>query len=76
VACLVTGFGLLVVADAAWAHAIGVTCLLVFIALAFSAIGPDEIASIEPGDTEVAAHRGDVPVRASGRGRHRASTRR
>ncbi|HEY2593193.1 MAG TPA: cytochrome d ubiquinol oxidase subunit II [Chloroflexota bacterium] len=76
VACLVTGFGLLVVADAAWAHAIGVTCLLVFIALAFSAIGPDEIASIDPGDTEVAAHGGDVPLRASGRGRYRASTRR
>jgi cytochrome d ubiquinol oxidase subunit II len=38
VACLIFGFGLLNVADARWAHAIGVACLIGFLALAFFAI--------------------------------------
>jgi cytochrome bd ubiquinol oxidase subunit II len=37
-ACLVAGFGLLSVADAGWAHGIGVACLLAFVALGFCAI--------------------------------------
>ena len=37
-ACLIVGFGLLNVADAAWAHAIGLVCLLVFVLIAFRAI--------------------------------------
>jgi cytochrome bd ubiquinol oxidase subunit II len=37
-ACLVAGFGFLTVADAPWAHAIGVVCLLAFVPLAFCAI--------------------------------------
>lgn len=38
VACLIAGFGLLNIADASWAHAIGVTCLFGFVGLAFRAI--------------------------------------
>jgi cytochrome d ubiquinol oxidase subunit II len=38
VACLIVGVGLLNVANAGWAHAIGVTCLIGFIALGFAAI--------------------------------------
>jgi cytochrome d ubiquinol oxidase subunit II len=37
-ACLIAGFGLLTVADAAWAHAVGVVCLMAFVVLAFGAI--------------------------------------
>jgi cytochrome d ubiquinol oxidase subunit II len=37
-ACLIAGIGLLNIADAAWAHAIGVACLIAFVALAFGAI--------------------------------------
>ncbi len=38
VACLVVGFGLLNVADARWAHGVGVVCLLSFVVLGFRAI--------------------------------------
>ncbi|HEV2980492.1 MAG TPA: cytochrome d ubiquinol oxidase subunit II [Solirubrobacteraceae bacterium] len=38
IACLIAGFALLNVAEAGWAHAIGVVCLLCFIAIAFRAI--------------------------------------
>jgi cytochrome d ubiquinol oxidase subunit II len=38
VACLIAGFGLLNIADATWAHAVGVTCLFGFVGLAFRAI--------------------------------------
>ena len=37
-ACLIAGFGLLNIADATWAHAIGVTCLFGFVGAAFRAI--------------------------------------
>jgi cytochrome bd ubiquinol oxidase subunit II len=45
--CLIAGVGLLNVADAGWAHAIGVVCLIAFVAVGFIAIGvptdgPDE----------------------------------
>ena len=36
--CLIAGFGLLNVADARWAHAVGVACLFAFIVLAFLVI--------------------------------------
>ena len=38
VACLIAGFGLLNIANAAWAHAVGVTCLFGFAGLAVCAI--------------------------------------
>ena len=37
-ACLIAGFGLLNLANAQWAHAVGVVCLFGFIGLAFRAI--------------------------------------
>jgi cytochrome d ubiquinol oxidase subunit II len=42
VACLVVGFGLLTVADAGWAHAIGVTALFAFVVAGFLALVPVE----------------------------------
>jgi cytochrome bd ubiquinol oxidase subunit II len=41
-ACLVAGFGLLTVAEASWAHALGVAALLGFIATGFLAAEPGE----------------------------------
>jgi cytochrome d ubiquinol oxidase subunit II len=42
VACLIVGFGLLTVANAAWAHALGVTALFVFMVAGFLALVPGE----------------------------------
>ena len=43
-ACLIAGCGLLNVADAEWAHAVGLTCLFGFVVLAFVAITlPDTV---------------------------------
>jgi cytochrome bd ubiquinol oxidase subunit II len=39
-ACLVIGIGFLTVAEAGWAHAIGATALLAFVALGFLAAVP------------------------------------
>jgi cytochrome d ubiquinol oxidase subunit II len=44
-ACLIAGFGLLTVADASWAHAVGVVCLLAFVVLGVVAIAPAELAA-------------------------------
>jgi cytochrome bd ubiquinol oxidase subunit II len=44
VALLIVGFGLLTVADAPWAHAIGVVSLLAFILTAFAALVPQALA--------------------------------
>jgi cytochrome bd ubiquinol oxidase subunit II len=41
-ACLIVGFGLLTVADAGWAHAVGVTALFVFMVAGFLALVPAE----------------------------------
>ena len=38
VACLIAGFGLLNIADATWAHALGVACLIAFVVVGFGAI--------------------------------------
>ena len=38
VACLIAGFGLLNLADASWAHGVGIICLLGFVLLGFRAI--------------------------------------
>jgi cytochrome d ubiquinol oxidase subunit II len=42
VACLIVGFGLLTVANAAWAHALGVTGLFAFVVAGFLALLPAE----------------------------------
>jgi cytochrome bd ubiquinol oxidase subunit II len=42
--CLIAGFGLLNVAEAGWAHAVGVLLLFAFIVLAFLALVPRELA--------------------------------
>jgi cytochrome bd ubiquinol oxidase subunit II len=44
VACLIAGFGLLTVADAGWAHAIGVVCLFAFVITGFGAIVSQTLA--------------------------------
>ena len=43
-ASLIAGVGLLTVAEAPWAHAIGVVSLLGFVVLGFAAVGPTELA--------------------------------
>ncbi|MGH3852868.1 MAG: cytochrome d ubiquinol oxidase subunit II [Pseudonocardiaceae bacterium] len=47
-ACLIAGFGLLTVADAGWAHAVGVVCLLAVVALGFLAATPAAVAATPP----------------------------
>ena len=44
VALLIVGIGMLNVADAPWAHAIGVASLLAFIIVAFAALVPAALA--------------------------------
>jgi cytochrome d ubiquinol oxidase subunit II len=43
-ASLIGGVGFLTLADASWAHTVGVICLLAFIVLGFVAVGPDQLA--------------------------------
>ena len=43
-ACLIAGFGLLTVANAPWAHGLGVVLLLGFVVLGFLASSPAKIA--------------------------------
>jgi cytochrome bd ubiquinol oxidase subunit II len=45
IACVIAGIGLLTIAEAGWAHAVGVVCLLGFIVLGFLAVEPAEVAS-------------------------------
>ena len=47
VACLIAGFGLLNVAEAEWAHGIGVVCLFGFVVLAFRVIVSSVLAGEE-----------------------------
>jgi cytochrome d ubiquinol oxidase subunit II len=44
-ACLLAGIGLLTIADAPWAHAIGVVSLVSFVVVGFVAVGPAELAA-------------------------------
>jgi len=44
-ACLLAGFGLLTVADAGWAHTIGIIALFGFAALGFLAVAPADLAA-------------------------------
>src|SRR5215831_1760723 len=48
--CLIAGFGFLTVADTAWAHAIGVVCLLAFVVIGFVAVGPARLAAAADGE--------------------------
>jgi cytochrome d ubiquinol oxidase subunit II len=43
IACLIAGIGLLTIAEAAWAHALGVVSLFGFVALGFPAALPPEV---------------------------------
>ena len=43
-ACLLAGVGLLTLADAGWAHALGVVSLFGFVVLGFVAVGPAQLA--------------------------------
>jgi cytochrome d ubiquinol oxidase subunit II len=43
--CLIAGFGFLTVAEAGWAHAIGVVCLLAFVVIGFAAVTPAQLAA-------------------------------
>ncbi len=56
-ACLLAGFGLLTIAEAGWAHAIGVLALLGFIVCGFLADVPAQLASVTP-TTATAAPKG------------------
>ena len=47
-AALVGGLVFLTVLDSGWAHAVGATCLLAFVALAFPAALPPDVRSREP----------------------------
>ncbi|HEX4483428.1 MAG TPA: cytochrome d ubiquinol oxidase subunit II [Solirubrobacteraceae bacterium] len=46
-ACLLAGFGFLTVAEAGWAHAIGVVALLGFLIVGFLAVVPAQLAELE-----------------------------
>jgi cytochrome d ubiquinol oxidase subunit II len=45
VACLIAGTGLLAIADAGWAHALGVICLCGFVVLGFVAVDPAQLGA-------------------------------
>ena len=47
-ACLIAGGGLLTIADAGWAHALGVICLCGFVVLGFLAVAPARLGASEP----------------------------
>jgi cytochrome d ubiquinol oxidase subunit II len=59
IACLIGGFGLLTVADAAWAHGLGVTCLIGFVVLAFVAIVVPALDEASPGHHPPSPKAGD-----------------
>jgi cytochrome bd ubiquinol oxidase subunit II len=47
IGCLIVGFGLLTVAEAGWAHAIGVVSLLAFVVAGFVAVAPADLAEVK-----------------------------
>jgi cytochrome d ubiquinol oxidase subunit II len=58
IACLVAGIGFLTIADAAWAHAVGVLCLFAFIVVAFPAALPPDLL---PGSQQEPQRSGNQP---------------
>jgi hypothetical protein len=51
VACLIIGVGLLNVADARWAHAVGIASLFAFVVSGFAAVIPAALGRDEAGNT-------------------------
>ena len=45
--CLIAGIGLLTIAEARWAHAVGVVSLLAFVVLGFAAVDPTKLAATD-----------------------------
>jgi cytochrome d ubiquinol oxidase subunit II len=56
-ACFVAGVGLLTLADAGWAHALGIASLLGFIILGFLAVAPSELARADAEDDGISTPR-------------------
>jgi cytochrome bd ubiquinol oxidase subunit II len=54
-ACFIAGVGFLTIADAGWAHALGIVSLLSFVGLGFLAIAPADIARVDPERPEASA---------------------
>jgi hypothetical protein len=48
IAALIAGIGLLTIAEASWAHAVGVAALFAFVVLGFVAVAPAELAKRDP----------------------------
>ena len=57
IASLVAGVGFLTIADAAWAHAVGVLCLFAFIVVAFPAALPPDLLPAAPTKNHTAQRR-------------------
>ena len=57
IACLVAGVGFLTIADAGWAHAVGVLCLFAFIVAAFPAALPADLLPAAPTKNNAAQRR-------------------
>jgi cytochrome bd ubiquinol oxidase subunit II len=60
-ACLLAGFGFLTIAEAGWAHAIGVTALLGFLVTGFFAVVPAQLAELERDDGGAGAQSTGAP---------------
>jgi cytochrome d ubiquinol oxidase subunit II len=50
--CLLAGVGLLSLAEAGWAHGVGVVALLAFVVLGFLAAAPHRLAALQPEDPD------------------------
>jgi len=56
-ACLFAGIGFLTIADTSWSHAVGVICVLGFVAAGFLAANPAEAAMPSPASSDTTPHR-------------------
>jgi cytochrome bd ubiquinol oxidase subunit II len=71
VACLIVGVGLTTIANASWAHAVGVTCLLGFVAIGFPAALPPDVVGIRDPPRLRSRAAAEEPGRSGeARGRH------
>ncbi len=69
-ACLIVGVGLTTIANASWAHAVGVTCLLGFVAIGFQAALPPEVVGTRDPLRLGSRAAPEEPGRGEARGRH------